>query len=77
MPAEWKTGTLGVRAVPVTRTVLERTFETVATAWGEVRVKVGRYQGRVTSREPEFEDCKRLAEEHGVAVAEVVAAARR
>jgi len=69
-------GTLGVRAVPVSRSVLSRSFETVATPWGPVQVKVGRHRGRVTSREPELEDCRRLAMEHEVPVADVVAAAR-
>ncbi len=72
-----ETGTLGIRAFPVTRSVLSRAFETVATPWGAVHVKLGRHRGRVTSREPELEDCRRLAGEHGVAVADVVAAARR
>lgn len=71
-----ETGTLGIRAVPVTRTILDRAFETVATPWGAVSVKLGRHVGRVTSREPELEDCRRLADEHGVSVADVVAAAR-
>jgi uncharacterized protein (TIGR00299 family) protein len=72
-----ETGTLGIRVVDVTRSVLERSFETVSTPWGGVRVKVGRHGGRVTSREPELEDCRSLAEQHGVPVADVVAAARR
>jgi uncharacterized protein (TIGR00299 family) protein len=72
-----ETGTLGVRAVSVTRTILDRSFESVATPWGGVQVKVGRHGARVTSREPELEDCRRLADEHGVPVADVVAAARR
>lgn len=72
-----ETGTLGVRAAPVERSVLERSFETVSTPWGGVRVKVGRFRGRVTSREPELDDCRRLAAEHDVPVADVVAAARR
>jgi len=72
-----ETGTLGVRAVDVTRRILERSFETISTPWGGVPVKIGRHAGRVTSREPELEACRRLAEEHGVPVADVVAAARR
>jgi len=72
-----ETGTLGIRAVPVSRSVLSRAFETVATPWGPVQVKVGRHLGRVTSREPELEDCRRLALEHDAPVADVVAAARR
>ncbi len=72
-----ETGTLGVRRTRVERTVLARETESVATPWGPVRVKVGRFGGAVTSREPEFEDCRALAERHGVPVADVFAAARR
>ncbi len=71
-----ETGTLGLRRRTVERTVLEREFETVGTPWGEVRVKIGRHRGRVTSRVPEFDDCRTLADRHGVPVAEVIEAAR-
>ncbi len=72
-----ETGTLGVRRVEVARTILERSFEDVVTPWGTVPVKLGRHAGNVTSREPEMEDCRRLAAEHGVPVADVAAAARK
>ncbi len=72
-----ETGTLGVRVTPVERTVLERSFLTAETPWGSVPVKVGRHGGHVTSREPEMDVCRRLADEHSVPVADVVAAARR
>jgi uncharacterized protein (DUF111 family) len=47
----------------------------VATAYGEVRVKVGRRGGRVYNTQPEFDDCQRAAETSGVPVKEVWAAA--
>jgi uncharacterized protein (TIGR00299 family) protein len=60
--------TLGVRIRQERRVCLERAWQTVETPWGAVRVKIGRFQGQITCRSPEFEDCRRLAEEKGVPV---------
>ncbi len=67
--------TLGVRQTPVTRTALERRWEPVATAYGEVRIKLGLRGERVLNAAPEFEDCRTLAERAGVPVKVVLAAA--
>ncbi|MCE9637630.1 MAG: nickel pincer cofactor biosynthesis protein LarC [Planctomycetes bacterium] len=71
-----ETGTLGVRRTRTDRTVLARSFATVVTPWGDVRVKIGTHCGETTSRVPEFEDCRALAARAGVAVAAVLDAAR-
>ena len=55
--------------------MLERELVEVRTGHGNVRVKVGRQGGRVVNVAPEFEDCRQAAENHGVAVKEVLAAA--
>ncbi len=70
-----ETTTLGVRCHRVERTVLERELVEIQTAYGPVRVKLGRQGGRLLNAAPEFEDCARAAREHGVAVKEVLAAA--
>ena len=67
--------TLGVRRWNVEREVLERSWETVDTAWGSVRVKIGWLGGKIVNRAPEFEDCRRVAEGSGVSLKEVYAAA--
>jgi uncharacterized protein (DUF111 family) len=54
---------------------LAREHVTVETAFGPVRVKVGRRGGKVVTAAPEYEDCRRLAEERGAAFREVYAAA--
>jgi hypothetical protein len=72
-----ETGTLGIRRVAVDRTVLEREHVSVDTAYGVIRVKVGRHGGRATSVVPEFEDCRAAAERAGAPVAAVIDAARR
>jgi uncharacterized protein (DUF111 family) len=70
-----ETTTFGVRRSRCERSVLEREHETVRTPWGEVRVKTGRRHGSVVTRSPEYEDCARIAEDAGVAIREVYAAA--
>ncbi len=70
-----ETTTIGVRWFPVQRTVLPRTFETVATRFGPVRLKcVTLPDGRIR-RTPEFEDCRERAQAAGVSVQEVMQAA--
>lgn len=72
-----ETTTLGVRAIPVERTALERRWKMVQTPWGDVRVKEGLLEGKVVNAVPEFEDCKRIAEEKDIPLKTVEAAALR
>jgi pyridinium-3,5-bisthiocarboxylic acid mononucleotide nickel chelatase len=67
--------TLGVRVQPQARAVLARAFESVATPYGAVRVKLGALDGEILGAQPEFEDCRRLAARAGVPVRAVLAAA--
>jgi hypothetical protein len=70
-----ETTTLGVRRQVWDRTILERETAAVETAYGPIRVKIGRRGGIVYNAWPEFDDCQRAAGEKGVAVKEVLAAA--
>jgi uncharacterized protein (TIGR00299 family) protein len=70
-----ETTTLGVRRQEWLRTALERETAAVETAYGPIRVKIGRRRGVVYNVWPEFDDCQRAAGEKGVAVKEVLAAA--
>lgn len=68
--------TLGVRYHEERRRRLARHHETVTTAYGDVRVKIGRHpDGRIATAAPEFDDCARLAAARGVAVRAVLEAA--
>jgi uncharacterized protein (TIGR00299 family) protein len=69
--------TLGVRSHPVERAALERTWREVQTPWGAVRVKLGLREGRVLNAQPEYEDCRRVAEAAGVPLKTVLAEALR
>jgi hypothetical protein len=67
--------TIGVRYEEMSRTCLDRSVETVTTPYGDVRIKVARQDGRELNASPEFDDCARLAAEHGVSIKAVQAAA--
>jgi len=76
-----ETSTIGVRYHAVARLKLAREIRDVETRWGRVRVKVSRGGGDTVTLSPEYDDCKRLALEHQVALRLVLeqaqAAARR
>jgi uncharacterized protein (TIGR00299 family) protein len=69
--------TIGVRAMPVSRTRAPRRFETVTTRWGEVRLKLRGWEGRVTGAMPEYDDCLRLSRASGAPIREIWAEANR
>ena len=63
-----ETSTFGVRISRWERICLDRRWEEVVTPFGKIRIKIGERDGRVITASPEYEDCKRAAIEHGVAV---------
>jgi uncharacterized protein (TIGR00299 family) protein len=67
-----ETTTLGVRSHLVERHALPREFVKVATRFGEVRVKLSRDSVRIQHASPEFDDCRKLAEEKNVPLHEVM-----
>lgn len=72
-----ETTTFGVRTYRAQRRVLPREWVKVTTQFGQVRVKVSRVNGSVLHVTPEFEDCKRVAEEKDVPLQNVIAEAMR
>jgi uncharacterized protein (TIGR00299 family) protein len=71
-----ETSTFGVRRYPVSRHKLNRRACTVSTPWGPVQGKLGWREGRPPVFSPEYEDCARVAREHGIALREVYAQAQ-
>ena len=69
--------TIGVRYEEMSRACLDRSMESVDTPYGAVRFKVARRNGEELNAAPEFDDCARIAAEHGVAIKTVQAAAIR
>jgi uncharacterized protein (TIGR00299 family) protein len=61
-----ETTTIGIRYYPAQRRVLERSWKTVATVYGDVRIKVASEGGVIRNFAPEYEDCKRVAHEKKV-----------
>jgi hypothetical protein len=71
-----ETTAFGVRRHTTERRKLRREFTSVKTAFGEVKVKLGKLDGQIVQAAPEFESCKRLAEAARVPLKEVYDAAR-
>ena len=60
-----ETTAFGIRMDRVERWKLERRFETVATPFGEITLKIGLRQGQVLQIAPEFESCRTASERTG------------
>ena len=57
---------LGIREVVHNRYVLRRHWQEVNTIYGKARIKIGlNERGEILVQSPEFEDCKRLADDSG------------
>ena len=70
-----ETTTLGVRVHVVHRHEAERSFATVETVYGPVRVKLKLIDGTVNGAKPEHDDCVRLGHAHQVSPRQVEMAA--
>jgi uncharacterized protein (DUF111 family) len=66
-----ETSTLGVRMSRWERVCLDRRWEEVVTRFGTIRIKIGERDGKTVTASPEYEDCKRAAAEHDVAIRQV------
>ncbi|MCG3136886.1 MAG: Pyridinium-3,5-bisthiocarboxylic acid mononucleotide nickel insertion protein [Phycisphaerae bacterium] len=68
-----ETTTLGLRRQIVQRRVLQRRYDTVELAGGTVRIKLGEREGYLLTAAPEYEDCRRLAEQSGQPLRNIMA----
>lgn len=68
--------TFGVREYLTRRTMLERKWELVTTPYGQVRVKLGSWKGRVVTASPEYEDCLAMSEKTGIPLRTLFESAR-
>jgi uncharacterized protein (TIGR00299 family) protein len=71
-----ETTTIGIRFHPVSRLKLEREIKEVSTRWGMIRVKVSRRGRQPLTISPEYDDCRRAAAAHNVALRVVMADAQ-
>jgi pyridinium-3,5-bisthiocarboxylic acid mononucleotide nickel chelatase len=67
-----ETTSIGVRILEVNRKKLTREIREVDTIYGRVRVKISRRGGEILTVSPEYEDCRRLAEEKLVPLKAVI-----
>jgi uncharacterized protein (TIGR00299 family) protein len=68
-----ETTTIGAHWRIESKAALKREFAEVQTEWGTVRIKVARLRsGEIANAAPEYEDCRRIAEEHGVPLKRVM-----
>lgn len=70
-----ESSSLGVRVSRVSRPALERDSVVVHSVHGQVRMKIAYRDGAVLKIKPEYDDCRALAQQHGVSVQEIRAAA--
>ncbi len=70
-----ETTTIGLRLHEVERRVLDRQQQSVQTPYGAIRVKVAKIGSRMVNCSPEYEDCRKAAERHGVPVRDVLSLA--
>jgi uncharacterized protein (TIGR00299 family) protein len=60
-----ETSSLGLRRQSLDRWICDREMQSVATEWGDIRVKVKRWRGAVLGAAPEYEDCAKAARTSG------------
>lgn len=71
-----ETTSIGLRVTPVERRYeAVRRTAMVTTPYGEVSCKISAYKGQIVALSAEYEDCRRLAKEQGVALKKVRRAA--
>jgi uncharacterized protein (DUF111 family) len=61
----------------VERYALQRQIVAVQTEYGQVRVKLARWENGRPRAAPEYEDCRRIAAEHGIPLHLVYQAAQQ
>jgi uncharacterized protein (DUF111 family) len=67
--------TFGIRKQIIQRSKLARSFVSAATPFGKIRIKVGRWNGKVVNVKPELADCIKAAQKHKVSIKKVIDAA--
>jgi uncharacterized protein (TIGR00299 family) protein len=66
-----ESSSIGLREHILKKSMLRREMVKVSTRYGEVEVKRSYWKGRVVNEKPEFEQCRKLALEHGLSLDEV------
>jgi len=72
-----ETTSIGVRIQEVGRKKLNREMKEVETPYGRIRVKISRRGDEILSATPEYDDCRRIAEEKHIPLKVVMDEARK
>jgi hypothetical protein len=65
--------TLGLRYREEQKLMLLRSFVSIETEWGPIRIKIGTLEsGEEVNCAPEFEDCRAIAEKHEIPLKQVM-----
>ncbi|NQV17554.1 MAG: nickel pincer cofactor biosynthesis protein LarC [Armatimonadetes bacterium] len=66
-----ETSTLGIRTKKIDRKIIKRKTIKVNTEYGSVDVKVGYLKNKIFTASPEYEDCKKIAEEQKIPLKDI------
>lgn len=66
-----ETTSIGIRKSKVEKIMLNRKFSTVNTKYGDVTIKSSYYEGELVKYKAEYEDCKKIARENNLPIAQV------
>ena len=72
-----ETTTIGIRSYEVDRYCLERSIKEVSTPYGKVKVKISQKGGEAINIQPEYEDCKKIAEKKNLSLKDVIDMVKR
>jgi uncharacterized protein (TIGR00299 family) protein len=61
-----QTTTFGIRKYKAVRSILSREVKEYESSLGKIRMKIGSLNGDIKNISPEYEDCKRIAEERHI-----------
>jgi hypothetical protein len=71
-----ETTSIGVRIREIGRKKLQREIREVETAYGKIRIKISSRGNEILTATPEYEDCRRIAEEKNIPLKQVMEEAR-
>lgn len=72
-----ETTTIGIRTCEVNRYCLERGTSEVVTPYGKVKVKISQKNGKPVNIQPEYEDCRKIAEKKNAPLKKVMDSAKK
>lgn len=72
-----ETTSIGVRIREVGRKKLTREIQEVQTPYGAVRLKISKHDKEILTITPEYEDCKKIAEEKNIPLKQIIEEAKK